>query len=38
MICFDLHFAAARAFFCLATKEAKMPGAWLLGDLLVFDG
>jgi hypothetical protein len=22
---FDLDFAAARAFFCLATKEAKMP-------------
>ena len=26
--------AAARAFFCLATKEAKMPGARLLGDQL----
>jgi hypothetical protein len=22
-----MFFAAARAFFCLATKEAKMPGA-----------
>ncbi|MFT3793364.1 hypothetical protein [Flavobacterium sp.] len=30
--------AAARAFFCLATKEAKMPGAQSFGDQLVFDG
>jgi hypothetical protein len=27
-----------RVFFCLATKETKMPSARLLGDLLVLDG
>ncbi|MFT3793426.1 hypothetical protein [Flavobacterium sp.] len=27
-------YAAARAFFCRATKETKMPGAQSFGDLL----
>ena len=29
---------AGGALFCLATKETKMPGARLLGDLLALNG